>query len=299
MTKAEITRWREEKRARKQRAGAGMALTGLGMPSARDPPTIAGVPMMTTEENIFKPPLWVQAPTPPPSARPSGPCVFERQDDGRWVRQPRRHTARAVPGSTMFGSTTADVAYYKAAKQRAELGRKQERLWSEEHEAAVKEMRELKQEERFEARHLAADRRANTLTVREASALRREQRDQMNSGRRMESGRDWVELQAASKRLQELELMQKTERVVRPIMLPLLPLLLTDSACAVVCDCGQRDVSMTLRTAGSTATAHTRRAVLYTDAKDKSLVLPPVFSPKAISVVWDGPAAPPPRRGLG
>jgi hypothetical protein len=78
MTKAEITRWREEKRARKQRAGVDMALAGLGMPSARDPPTTAGVPMMTTEENIFEPPLWVQAPTPPPSARPWRNCPLLR-----------------------------------------------------------------------------------------------------------------------------------------------------------------------------------------------------------------------------
>jgi hypothetical protein len=60
----------------------------------------------------------------------------------------------------------------------------------------------------------------------------------------------------------------------------------------------QRDVSLTLRTAGSEATAHTRRAVLYTEAKKKGLVLPPVFSPRAVDVVWDGPAAPLQQTGM-
>lgn len=249
-SKEEREKYREQRRREREQASGGLARTGLGMPSSRDPLTLAGChpPMMTTEELQLKPPLWVQAPRPPSTGR-RGPVVYERQVDGRWVRQAPARSARPDLERPM-----QPVKYYTAARHRLEIGRQQRLLWSKEHQTSLEEMRSLKQQEFDETRNLAAARRATRLSPREASALRREQQDQLNSARRAESGRDWQAMQIASHKLQELELKQKQLAV--------------------------RDVAMTLRTAGRST-----RTVIYSEQKN-GLVLPPVYSPRKTAIVW-------------
>jgi hypothetical protein len=249
----EKDKYREEKRRERQQASDGLARTGLAMPSSRDPPTLAGCrpPMMATEELQLKPPLWAQAPRPPSTAR-RGPVVYH-QVDGRWVRQTPTRSARTE-------RPVQPVSYYTAARQRVKIGQQQRQLWSAQHKASLKDMWALKQQEFAETRKLAATRRAARLSPREASALRREQQDQLNSARRAETGgRDWHAMQIASQQLEALELEQKHRAV--------------------------RDIATSLRTVEPIA-GRSSRAVIYSDQKAKGFILPPVYSPRKTAILW-------------
>ena len=254
-SKEEKEEYREQRRREREQASGNSRAPASGCPVAEIRLCWRVVTRpMTTEELQLKPPLWVQAHAPPPTGR-RGPVVYERQMDGRWVRQAPARSARPD-----LERPAQPVSYYNAARQRLEIGRQQRQLWSKEHQTNLEEMRSLRQQKLHETRILAAARRATRLSPREASVLRREQQHQLNSARRAESGgRDWQAMQIASQKLQELELKQKQLAV--------------------------RDVAMTLRAADS-AVARSSRAVIYSEQKAKGFVLPPVYSPRKTAILW-------------